>query len=224
MPRWTVLASDFDGTLATEGWVPVEALAAVARFRARGGRFVLVTGRRLPELFEVFPETDKVADLVIAENGGILHDPAAPPDTLLGPPPPEDLKEVLVSSGVVDVEIGELLVSAWRADEIAVRRAAHHLEPRWPCQVVPNKDRVMLLPAGVDKGTGLRAAVRALGAELTEVVGIGDGENDVPLLQAAGLGVAVADAVPVLLGQADLCTKGRASLGVIEAVDVLLSS
>lgn len=223
MPRWTVLASDFDGTLATEGWVPVEALAAVARFRAGGGRFVLITGRRLPELFEVFPETDRVADLVVAENGGILHHPGRPPATLLGPPPPEDLKEVLVSCGVVDVEIGELIVSAWRHDEIAVRRAAHRLEATWPCQVVPNKDRVMLLPAGVDKGSGLRAAVAALGVELSDVVGIGDGENDVSLLQAAGLGVAVADAVPMLLDQADLCTKAPASLGVIEAIDVLLT-
>jgi hydroxymethylpyrimidine pyrophosphatase-like HAD family hydrolase len=219
-----VLASDFDGTLATDGWVPVEALAAVARFRAGGGRFVLVTGRRLPELFEVFPETDRVADLVVAENGCLLYDPANPTPVLLGTSPPDDLKDVLVSSGVLDVEIGEQLVSAWRHDEIAVRRAARALADRWPCQVVPNKDRVMLIPADVDKGSGLRAAVGHLGAEISKVVAIGDGENDLPMLLAAGLGVAVADAVPALLAQADLCTKASASAGVVEAIDVLLSS
>lgn len=223
LPRWTMLASDFDGTLATEGWVPVETLAAVARFRAGGGRFVLITGRRLPELFEVFPETDRVADLVIAENGGLLYDPADPTPVLLGTSPPEDLKDVLVSSGVLDVEIGELIVSAWRHDEIGVRRAAHALHERWPCQVVPNKDRVMLLPADVDKGSGLRAAAAALGVELSTVVAIGDGENDVALLAAAGLGIAVADAVPALLSRADLCTKAPASAGVVEAIDVLLA-
>jgi hydroxymethylpyrimidine pyrophosphatase-like HAD family hydrolase len=82
----------------------------------------------------------------------------------------------------------------------------------------------MLIPADVDKGSGLRAAVGHLGAEISEVVAIGDGENDLPMLLAAGLGVAVADAVPALLAQADLCTKASASAGVVEAIDVLLSS
>ena len=63
---------------------------------------------------------------------------------MLGTSPPEDLKDVLVSCGVLDVEIGEQLVSGWRHDEDAVRRAAAALTDRWPCQVVPNKDRVML--------------------------------------------------------------------------------
>ena len=222
MPRWTVLASDFDGTLATEGWVPVETLAAVARFRAGGGRLVLVTGRRLPELYEVFPETDRVADLIVAENGCVLHDPAGSGPVLLGASPPDDLKAVLVACGVLDMEIGEQLVSAWRHDEDAVRRAAEALGDRWPCQVVPNKDRVMLIPADVDKGTGLRAAMAHLGVELHEVAAIGDGENDLPLLQAAGLGIAVADAVPALLDVADLCTDAPASAGVVEAIEALL--
>jgi hydroxymethylpyrimidine pyrophosphatase-like HAD family hydrolase len=219
-----VLASDFDGTLATEGWVPVETLAAVARFRAGGGRLVLITGRRLPELYEVFPETDRVADLVVAENGCVLHDPALGSPVLLGVSPPEDLKDVLVSCGAVDVEIGEQLVSGWRYDEDAVRRAADAHADRWPCQVVPNKDRVMLIPADVDKGSGLRAAMAHLGVEPSEVAAIGDGENDVPLLQAAGLGIAVADAVPALLEQADLCTSAPASAGVVEAIEGLLRS
>lgn len=224
MPRWTVLASDFDGTLATEGWVPVETLAAVARFRAGGGRLVLITGRRLPELYDVFPETDRVADLVIAENGCVLYDPADATELLLGVSPPEDLKEVLVSCGVVDVEFGEQLVSGWRHDEDAVRRAAALLADRWPCQVVPNKDRVMLIPADVDKGSGLLAAMAHLGVDRDEVAAIGDGENDLPLLEAAGLGIAVADAVPALLEQADLCTSAPASAGVVEAIESLLRS
>lgn len=222
MPRWSVLASDYDGTLATAGRVPAEALDAVTRFREAGGTFVLVTGRRLPELYDVFPETDRFVDRVVAENGGLLLDPSSPPEVVLAPPPPDDLKSVLVDAGVVDVEIGETLVSAWREDEIGLRRAAHRLAPAWPCQVVPNKDRVMLLPAGVDKGTGLAAALATLDVPLSEVASIGDGENDVALLRAAGLGIAVADAVPGLRAHADLLTSADASAGVVEAIDTLL--
>lgn len=222
--RWSVLASDFDGTLATGGWVPVETLAAVARFRGSGGKFVLITGRRLPELFEVFPETDQVVDRVVAENGGVLYDPANPPSKALGTGPPSNLAQVLTDAGCTEFELGEVLVSASRDDEIAVRRAAHLVQQAWPCQVVPNRDRVMLLPVGVDKGTGLAAAVASLGVTTAQVLAIGDGENDVALLRAAGLGVAVADAVPALQVHADLLTRAASSAGVVEAIDTLLTA
>jgi hydroxymethylpyrimidine pyrophosphatase-like HAD family hydrolase len=224
VPRFSVLASDFDGTLATECWVPVETLAAVTRFRKTGGRFVLVTGRRLSELFQVFPETDLLADLVVAENGGVLYDPRRPPSVPLTVPLPDAVKDVLVTSGVVDVELGDVLVTAPRREEMGLRRAAHRLAHVWPCQVVPNRDRVMLMPAGVDKGSGLAAAAAALGVSLRDVLAIGDGENDVALLRAAGLGVAVADAVPALQAHADLLTGAGASAGVVETIDCLLTA
>src|SRR5690348_16300017 len=99
---------------------------------------MLVTGRRLPELYEVFPETDQFVDRIGAENGGILHDPSNPPAVTLTVSPPAELKDVLIAAAVGEVEIGEVLVSASRDDEIAVRRAAHRLAHIWPCQVVPN--------------------------------------------------------------------------------------
>jgi hydroxymethylpyrimidine pyrophosphatase-like HAD family hydrolase len=219
-----VLASDFDGTLATSGRVPAQTLEAVSRFRDAGGTFVLVTGRRLPELYEVFPETDAVVDLVVAENGAVLHDPASPPAVVLAAAPPVEMKDALVESGAIDVEFGEVLVSASRDDEQAVRRAARQLASVWPCQVVPNRDRVMLLPDGVDKGTGLGAAASALGVSMHRVLAIGDGENDVPMLHAAGLGVAVADAVAALREHADVLTRGEASEGVVEAIEWMLSA
>ena len=47
---------------------------------------------------------------------------------------------------------------------------------------------------GVDKGAGVRLATEALGCSTTDVIAIGDAENDVPMLQVAGLSVAVAGA------------------------------
>lgn len=55
-----------------------------------------------------------------------------------------------------------------------------------------------------DKGSGLRVAVDHLGIDLTAVVAIGDAENDIPMLRAAGFGVAVADASPIARDAADL--------------------
>ncbi len=55
-----------------------------------------------------------------------------------------------------------------------------------------NRESVMVLPSGVDKGTGLTAALSRLGIEPAEVVGIGDAENDLPFLRLCGFSVAVA--------------------------------
>ena len=55
---YQILAADYDGTLAHHGVVSPETLAAVKRLRASGKRLVLVTGRELEELKQVFPILD----------------------------------------------------------------------------------------------------------------------------------------------------------------------
>ena len=71
------VALDYDGTLA-DG---VVALAALAEARAQGGRVILVTGRIMSELRDVFPEVDEHVDAVVAENGALLvtHGPRTTP-------------------------------------------------------------------------------------------------------------------------------------------------
>lgn len=62
--------------------------------------------------------------------------------------------------------------------------------------------------AGVDKAVGLRVATRVLGIDLANVVAIGDAENDLPMLRAAGMGVAVREASPAAVNAADLHLSG----------------
>lgn len=58
--------------------------------------------------------------------------------------------------------------------------------------------------AGVDKAAGLRTAAALLGIDLADVVAIGDAENDLPMLLAAGLGVTVREASTAAIDAADL--------------------
>ena len=218
MPQWSVLASDVDGTLATHGRVPPEALDALASFRADGGTVLLVTGRRLPELREVFPGLVEAADLVVAENGALLHVDGA--DQLLGPRLPEGLVEALAAAGCRAMDPGEAIVS-FDSDDAEAGRAVLADHPGW--HLVLNKDRAMVLPADVDKGTGLAAALQHLGVGAEQVVAVGDGENDAVLLAAAGYGVAVAGAVPELAAVADHVTTGDATAGVLELLEGLRS-
>jgi hydroxymethylpyrimidine pyrophosphatase-like HAD family hydrolase len=95
---------------------------------------------------------------------------------------------------------------------------AQHL----PLKLIFNKDAVMVLPPGVDKGSGLRAALEELGCTTDDVVAVGDAENDLALFQAAKLKVAVANALPQLQANADWVTSAARGEGVRELVERLL--
>ena len=56
---------------------------------------------------------------------------------------------------------------------------------------------------GADKATGLATVLTLLGIDLADVAAVGDAENDVPMLRAAGLGLAVMDASPAAIEAAD---------------------
>jgi hydroxymethylpyrimidine pyrophosphatase-like HAD family hydrolase len=93
------VALDYDGTLA-DGLVAPDTLAALAETRARGIRFIVVTGRIMGELRAVFPDVQDHVDAIVAEQGGVLVTPlgvrrlVAPVDQAVsaqlrdrGPPP-----------------------------------------------------------------------------------------------------------------------------------------
>ena len=74
--RFLALATDYDGTLAKEGRVSDEALAALERLAETGRKLLLVTGRELPDLEKVFPRLD-IFDRIVAENGALLYTPGS---------------------------------------------------------------------------------------------------------------------------------------------------
>ena len=63
--------------------------------------------------------------------------------------------------------------------------------------------KLEFLPPGISKGTALRAMLEALGVEAGEVVAVGDNWNDLEMIEAAGLGVAMADAPEGVRARAD---------------------
>jgi len=214
------LATDYDGTLAEKGRVADATREAVARLVASGCQAVLVTGRLVPDMQRVFPELTLFAR-VVAENGAVLYDPGSRQTRVLAEPPPRSLVTLLRQSGVGSLEIGQVIVATRDKHERAVRQSVATLGA--PLDVIRNKDALMILPRGVDKATGLAAAVAELNLSLTETVAIGDAENDAVMLAACGQGVAVANALPALKAAADWVTHAEAGQGVVELIDRLLA-
>ena len=218
--RYLALATDYDGTLATDGRLSEEAIGAVKRLRASGRRVILVTGRRLLELLEVLPQID-MFDCVVAENGAVLYIPQTREETVLCRPLHLLFIERLRNLGVDPIEVGRVIVSTWVPHQNAVLQAIQ--ETGLELLIVFNKNAVMVLPAGINKATGLNAALRRFGLSFHEAVGIGDGENDQSFLDRCECSVAVANAVPSILKLVDFVTKREAGSGLAELVNELIA-
>jgi hydroxymethylpyrimidine pyrophosphatase-like HAD family hydrolase len=217
---YIALATDFDETIAERGVVRPCVLAALRRLKHFGTKVVLVTGRELDELLGRFPEAVEL-DAIVAENGAVLFTPRPPKERALSEPPPPSFAAELRARGV-PVREGRIVVATQRPFESVMLDVIRDMGVA--LDVVFNKGAVMALPSGTNKATGLAAAVAELGLDPRHFVGIGDGENDHPLLAACGLGVAVANAVPALRERAHFVTAGSAGDGFVELVERLASA
>ncbi len=217
--RYHALATDYDGTLAHHGKVDRPTLAALERLKESGRRLLMVTGRELDELLEVFPEIG-VFDLVVAENGGLLYWPGERRERTLAEAPPAEFVERLKARGAERVSVGRVIVATWEPYQTAALEAIH--EMGLELQVIFNKGAVMILPSGVNKATGLEAALCELGLSRHNVVGVGDAENDHAFLSYCECSAAVANALPMLKERADIELKATHGAGVAELIDGLL--
>ena len=177
------LATDYDGTIAHHGRVDEPTLEALARFRKTGRRLILVTGRHLPDLKNVFPPME-LFDLVVAENGALLYNPATQKERCLAPPPPPAFAEELRRRGVQPLEVGRVIVATWEPHETTVLDVIRQMGLE--LQIIFNKGAVMVLPANMNKAAGMKAALAELGLSAPNVVGVGDAENDHAFLLACG--------------------------------------
>lgn len=218
--RYHALAADYDGTLAHHGRIDEATWAALRKFRETGRKLVMVTGRELDELLGLLGEDADVFDRIVAENGGLIYQPATKETRILCEPPPGKFADELRRRGVERVSVGRVIVATWEPHEDTVLHVIH--EMGLELQVIFNKGAVMVLPTGVNKATGLVAALDELGLSCHNVVGVGDAENDHTLLRTCECGVAVSNALPSLKEQADLVTKGDHGRGVTELIEHML--
>ena len=219
--HYVALATDYDGTIAHNGEVDEPTLAALDRLRGASRRLVLVTGRELDDLIRCMPRLD-LFDIVVAENGAVLYWPATKRERTLAAPPPAEFAARLRQAGVSPLSAGRVIVASWEPNEGKVLATIR--EMGLELQIIFNKGAVMVLPAGVNKETGLRAALEELEVSPRNVVAIGDAENDFAFLDLCGMPVAVANALPRLKDAAAVVTQGERGEGVAELVERWLAS
>jgi HAD superfamily hydrolase (TIGR01484 family) len=219
--RYHALAADYDGTLAHHGVIDEATWAALRKFRESGRKLLMVTGRELDDLLNHIGKNADVFDRIVAENGALIYEPATREARVLAEPPPREFADELRRRGVPRVSVGQVIVATWEPHEDTVFHVIHELGLE--LQVIFNKGAVMVLPSGVNKATGLVAALQELKLSRHNVIGIGDAENDHALLSTCECGVAVANALPALADKADMRTRGDHGRGVAELIDHVLA-
>jgi HAD superfamily hydrolase (TIGR01484 family) len=217
--RYLALCCDYDGTLATDGRLLPETVEALERLIASGRRLIMVTGRELDDLQGVCERLD-LFEYVVAENGALLYQPSTRAEKTLAPRPPDEFAARLRSQGVERVSQGRVIVATWEPWETVVLETIR--EMGLELQLIFNKGAVMVLPAGVNKATGLACALEALGLSAHNAIAIGDAENDHALLRSCEFSVAVSNALPKLKEAADFVTKRDHGGGVVELIDAIL--
>ncbi len=212
--HFRAVAIDYDGTLTTAARPHETVLERLREARAAGLVAVLVTGRILGELREDFPDVERHFDLVVAENGAVMsragdvRDLVAPVDSRLG---------LALARRDVPVRQGRVLLACDADHDATVLEEIASLGLE--LQIIRNRGALMVLPAGVTKGSGVRQGLVELGISCHSTIAIGDAENDHSLLEACEVGAAVANAVASLREAADVVLDEPDGRGVCELLD-----
>lgn len=218
---------DIDGTMTYgDRRLDLAAVEAIRRAEDAGISVVIATGNifRFAEAASILIGT---SGPLIAEDGGVVFDVSREKMYVLGDRVDADrgfaeLKKVFgnleTTRSNPDRLTGVVIRKTVSLDE--VRRVIQ--QRGLPIVAVDSGMAIHLRRPEVNKGNALKKVSLITGVPLVEVAAIGDGFNDVEMLQVAGLSFAVANSVEEAKRAATQVTRSPHGRGVAEAVEEIL--
>jgi phosphoglycolate phosphatase len=217
------VATDIDGTLTDYqqrlDWSAVKALRAV---EANGIPVILASGTIGP-VARSLSHFLGCTGPIVAENGGLVmsHDGKT--------------KKVLAKRDLGDKAVRHLRrhglkpeylwSDPWRISEVALDLAIDEARVKelladWPLRVVGTKFALHLFTPNIDKGRGIKQALKLLPNRIDakDVLAIGDSNNDEPMLRACGHRAVVGNATVAARSVAHYVAKKAHGAGVAEIV------
>ena len=205
-PSDTLIATDFDGTLAPIVEDPAQAsadpraVAALGRLGQYVGTVVVITGRAARTAVELggFREIAGLSSMIVLGQYGVERWNAVDDEYLLPPEPPqvsevaEELPEMLDSLGLAGARIEDKgraiavhtrLLPDPEGALVNLEGPLRELAARHGLVLEPGKKVWEIRAPGMDKGVALRSIVDETGAR--QVIFAGDDLGDVPAFQAA---------------------------------------
>jgi hydroxymethylpyrimidine pyrophosphatase-like HAD family hydrolase len=213
-----VLALALDGTIAVEGPLDGDVANALREARRAGIMTVLVSGRMLPDIQPLLPSRD-LFDAIVAESRAVVQVANGASPTVLARGPDAALVAELHRRNVAH-RSGLCMVDVDAAAAPDVLAGLHALGS--PHGISFDRSRLMVLPYGVSKATGLTEVVWRLGASLHNTVAIGAAEDDQPMLDVCEIGAAVAWGSSALQRSADHVVAGSGSAAIADYIRMLV--
>lgn len=244
-----LIASDWDGTLAKDGAIPEENIKAIRYFQENGGKFTVCSGRyveylrRFKDLVRINTYTIcyNGAYIVNTDTNEVLYEGFCDEYLFV-------ILEKLLSMDLhyktialydnVNPEPIEYTVEQFKRDidahkhkklyKVLLRSDTpdHASEGVAAVNSIDLKDYIAVRSWEISleimkrenaKGEALKRVAKAENARLT--IGIGDYENDIPLLEGADIGYAVEGAIPSLLPYADRMTVSQQSGAIARVIE-----
>ena len=241
--KYKLLVLDLDGTLTNSKKVITEhTRTTLIEAQKRGLKIVLASGR---PTYGVVPlanqlELDKYEGYILSYNGGEIIDWKTGEMMYKNLLDPEVLPYLYQCAKDNNFEALLNVMKIKKVDNFL--KAINH--PIAKCLIVGDptrlavlekemydhlKDRMgvfrsepyflELVPKGIDKARSLSVLLKEINMKKEEMIAVGDGFNDLSMIQYAGLGVAMANAQPVVRENADYITLSNDEDGVATVVE-----
>jgi len=211
------VAVDIDGTITySDRSIDCRAVAAL---RSLHVPVIIATGNVLC-VARAVAKLLGTSGFVIAENGGVVECGRVESDI-------SHMKECLDVLEILKKHFSlERLDAESRITEIGLRRnfdveEARKLLADAAVDIVDTGFAIHIKSKQINKGTGLKRIAEMMDLDARDFVAIGDSPNDIEMIRAAGLGVAVGNAHPELKKVAGMVTKGEHGAGVEEVLGEL---
>lgn len=235
-----LVALDLDGVLETEtlgmaSLSPASALTLFALHR-HGYRPLLATGRSLAEVQDRCTAYGLPGG--VAEYGAVVyHQASGLAQPLLTQTQQADLTRLRLALRRLDgVELDPAYTFACRAfgrnsagqrrglRPEQIRQALAEARVSDSVRAVPGQSQTDFVPAGIDKGRGLRVLARLLGVDASPLLAlaVGDTVEDRPMLALAALALGPAQAAPLFKPTKIACTASPYQIGLAQAATQLL--
>lgn len=223
MLRPRAVVTDVDGTLTDRSRrLEPRAVAAVRSLEAQGIPVVLATGNVLPFALSLHRFVGLTGPIV-AENGGLIYHATDGRSTV------ERCADVTIARRAFrelvrrGVPARRLFTDRWRETEVALEPTVPLTTVRrvlrgWPLTIESTGYAIHLMERGHGKLPALVRALSFLGLTPRACVVLGDGDNDVAMLRAAGFGVSFPSGSERARRAAGYVTRAAYAAGFLEGV------